>query len=119
MKMRNVVVSGLVLASGLLLPAAYATEDAAAVADAHQQMAASYQAKAAEQDALIAEHEQMKKDYEKRFTPPNASKVGVPSDVKEMEAHCDRIINAAEKEKQELLDFAKWHEMRAAELQGK
>jgi HD-like signal output (HDOD) protein len=85
----------------------------------HKTLAASYQEKAAVQDGLIAEHQQMKKDYEKRYTPGNASKVGVPARVTEMQAHCDKLITAATQEKQELLDFAKWHQMRASELQGR
>lgn len=116
MKTKNVVSVMMMLM--LISPMfAYAGEVSEVVAD-HKAMSASYQEKAAAQDALIVEHQQMKKDYEKRFTPSNYTKVGIPSKVTEMEAHCDKIINLAQQEKQELLDFAKWHQMRAAELQG-
>ena len=50
--------------------------------------------------------------------PATGQKIGIPSNVKEMDKHCSKIIKAAQQEKQALLDFAKCHEMRAAELQG-
>ncbi len=116
MKTLKIALLSLTLASGLSLPA-FAAEVSEVIAD-HQSMATSYEQKAASQEALISEHKQMKKEYAKRFTPSNSSKMGVPPKVKEMEAHCDKIINLAQQEKQVLLDFAKWHQMRGAELQG-
>lgn len=97
---------------------AFAAEVSEVIAD-HKSLAASYQEKAAAQDALIQEHQQMKKDYNRRFTPSNYSKIGIPSRVKEMDKHCDKIVKAAKQEKQTLLDFAEWHRMRAAELEGR
>ena len=117
MKTNKYVTSGLMILTMLSQVPAFAAEVSSVIAD-HRAMASSYQEKAATQDALIAEHQQMKKDYEKRFTPSNYTKVGIPSKVTEMEAHCDKIIQTAQQEKQELLDFSKWHQMRAAELQG-
>ncbi len=82
----------------------------------HQSLAASYEQKALAQDALIAEHVQMKKDYTERFaTNP---KMAPPADIQKMNSHCDTIIKEAETLKQDFLDFAKWHKMRASELQG-
>lgn len=82
----------------------------------HEALAAQYEAKAAEQDALIAEHSPMKKEYEERFWM--LKKAAKPQDVVDMEKHCNTIINAAQNEKSALLEFAKWHRMRAAELKG-
>ena len=118
MKTSKCITFGWMILTMLSQVPAFAAEVSTVAAD-HKAMAVSYQEKAAAQDALIAEHQQMKKDYEKRFTPSNASKIGVPSKVAEMESHCDKIIQLAQQEKQEMLDFAKWHQMRAAELEGR
>ena len=118
MKTSKYVTIGWMILTMLSQYPAFAAEVSDVAAD-HKAMAASYQEKAATQEALITEHQQMKKDYEKRFIPSNASKVGIPSKVTEMESHCDKIIQLAQKEEQELLDFAKWHQMRAAELEGR
>lgn len=83
----------------------------------HESLAASYEQKALEQDALILEHQQMKKDVADRaVSSPKSGPVPV---VKEMEKHCNAIINDAQILKTELQEFAKWHRMRAAELQGR
>ena len=103
------IMMGAVLAAPL-----YANEPAQVAAD-HLAMAASYEQKAAAQDALIAEHQQMKKD-EQRFYIND--KVTPKSNYTKMNMHCDKIIQGAQDLKAELLEFAKWHKMRAAELQG-
>jgi hypothetical protein len=105
----------LVFASPLRVQAAEVSD---VIAD-HQATATSYEQKAAQQDALIKEHVEMKKTYAQRYTPGNASKIGVPSKVKQMEKHCNAIVKDATKLRNELLDFAKWHRMRAAELEGR
>ncbi len=83
----------------------------------HEKLAASYEEKALTQDALILEHEQMKTDFAKSVA--TSPKGGLPPSVKAMEKHCDAIIKDASNLKAELLDFAKWHRMRAAELAGR
>ena len=90
--------------------------ETSAVASDHLALAASYEEKVAAQDALIAEHTQMKQDYKERFYVND--KVTPQDQFLKMDAHCDAIIADAQKLKDELLDFAKWHRMRAAELQG-
>lgn len=85
-------------------------------AEDHLALAASYEAKVAVQDALIAEHTKMKADYKDRFFVNE--KVTPITKIREMEDHCNAIIEAAQVEKSQLLDFAKWHRMRASELQG-
>jgi hypothetical protein len=107
----------LAVLTALLLAMALPVGVQADEASDHQAFVASYEQKAAEQDALIAEHVQMKKDYADRFVGPQ--KTGTPAQVKEMEQHCDAIIQDATKLRDEFLEFAKWHKMRAAELQGR
>lgn len=117
MKKLGFLVTGMMLVLGMLVtPFAFADENSDAIAE-HQKLAAEYQAKAAEQDALIAEHSPMKKEYESRFWM--IKKAAKPKNVEDMDKHCTTIVQAAQAEKNELLEFAKWHEMRAAELQGK
>ncbi len=99
-----------------MTPYAHAAEDTAALVADHQAMAASYDNKAKAQDELIAEHTQMKQDYKKRFYINE--KVTPASGLAKMDEHCDAIIGDAKKLQAEFLDFAKWHRMRAAELQG-
>lgn len=117
MKTSKYVALGLMALAMLSQIPAFAAEVSDVIAD-HQSTATSYEQKAAQQDALIKEHVEMKKTYAQRYTPSNASKIGVPSKVKEMEKHCNAIVKDATKLRNELLDFAKWHRMRAAELQG-
>lgn len=95
---------------------AYAADDVSEAVKQHQTLAAQYETKAAEQDALIAEHSTMDKKYEERFWM--IKKAGKPNNVVDMDKHCSAIVQAAQTEKNELLGFAQWHRMRAAELQG-
>jgi len=83
----------------------------------HLKMVKYYEGKAAEQDAIITEHQQMKKEYKQRYFINE--KVTPVSRLKNMEQHCDAIINDAQKLKADFLESAKWHKMRAAELEGK
>ena len=113
----TILSSMLVLALGLgFVAPVFAAEDVSEAVKQHETLAAQYEAKAAAQDALIAEHTPMQKNYEERFyTIKKASK---PKNVVDMGKHCTGLIQAAQAEKNELLEFAKWHRMRAAELQG-
>ena len=94
----------------------YAAEPSQVAAD-HLAMAKSYEDKAAAEDALIAEHEQMKRHYKARFFI--SERITPMIQLMKMEKHCDVIIEDAQKMKADFLDFAKWHRMLAAELQGK
>ena len=94
----------------------YAAEPSQVAAD-HLAMAKSNEDKAAAQDVLIAEHEQMKMHYKARFFINERTTPMIL--VMKMEQHCDAIIKDAQKLKADFLDFAKWHRARAAELQGK
>ena len=95
---------------------AYAADDVSEAVSQHQTLAAQYEAKASEQDALIAEHSTMDKKYEERFWM--IKKAGKPNNVLEMDKHCTAIVQNATGLRNEFLEFAKWHRMRAAELQG-
>ena len=110
-KLQSVILATLLLA--MALPVRVQADE---VSD-HQGLVASYEKKAAEQDAVIAEHEQMKKDYAARFSVPQ--KGGKLPQIQAMEKHCNAIIEDATKLRDEYRDFAKWHKMRAAELQGR
>lgn len=97
------------------LTSVYAGE-ASEVASDHLAQAAAYEQRAQAQSDLIAEHTKMKEDYIRRYFINE--KVSPTAKIKEMEKHCDTIIQDAANLKAELLDFAKWHRMRAAELKG-
>lgn len=79
----------------------------------HLVSVSSYEEKAKEIDALIADHKQLKKDYRERFfinpelTPPEK--------LQKIEMHCDAVIKAAENEKEALLAIAKLHQNSADE----
>lgn len=89
----------------------------AQVASDHQAMAASYEEKAKAQQGLIDEHTQMKKDYKSKYYINE--KLTPARTLDPMNKHCDVIIKDATKLRDELQEFAKWHKMRAAELEGK
>lgn len=115
MKALGIVILGLAIMVGSLVPYnVYAAEPSESAAD-HLAAAKSYEDKAAALDPVIAEHEQMKKDYRSK-----ASIAKLPiTDVRKMNEHCDAIIKDAKKLKAAYLEFAKWHQMKAKELQGK
>jgi hypothetical protein len=121
MKTRNIIILSLVIMIGFALSHnlshnLYAAEPLQVAAD-HLSMVKNYADKAAEQSAIIAEHQQMKLDYKKRYYINE--KLTPSARMKEMEDHCDAIIHHAQMLRDEFLEFAKWHKMRAAELQGK
>lgn len=116
MKTLNVTVCLMLLFVFALFQNGYAVDQSQATAE-HLKMAKYYEDKAAEQDALIAEHEQMKANYKQDFFINE--KVSPMNKLKKMEQHCDAIIETARKQKNQLLEFAKWHRLRVAEMQGK
>lgn len=117
MKKISITILSLAILSGFALyQNLYAAEPSQVTAD-HLKMEKYYEGKAAEQDAIIAEHQQMKSEFKQRYYINE--KVTPVSRLKEMEKHCDAIIHDAQKLKSDYLESAKWHKMRAAELQGK
>ncbi|TAK06164.1 MAG: hypothetical protein EPO39_09560 [Candidatus Manganitrophaceae bacterium] len=108
------------LGVGLILAAASApvyAADVDQVISEHLAKAASYEEKAKAQDALIAEHQQEKKDYKKRYYIND--KITPPQTLAVVEKHCDAVIGDAAKVRDDLQEFAKWHRMRATELKGR
>ena len=93
------VVAGIVLVGSLAAPV-FAEADVSQVAKDHLAMAASYEEKATVQEALVAEHTAMKRDYKRRFYVND--KVTPLLKVQKTEAHCDAIIKAAQAEATEL-----------------
>jgi hypothetical protein len=114
------VFSSILLSAGLILgsigyPPAYAAETAQVMAE-HLAKAASYEEKAKAQDALIAEHQEEKKDYKRKYYIND--KVTPPHLLAPIEKHCETIIKDAAKLRDDLIELAKWHRMRATELRG-
>ncbi|MBA4373649.1 MAG: hypothetical protein C0402_12415 [Thermodesulfovibrio sp.] len=115
-KLSIIIFSLVIMIASVVAQNVYAAETSQVSTD-HLAMSKSYEDKAAAQDALIAEHEQMKKDYKSRFFINE--KLTPMAKLKKMNDHCDAIIKDAQKLKADFNDFAKWHRLRAAELQGK
>ncbi len=95
---------------------AFAAEDASVTVGQHQALAAQYEAKANDQNAIIAEHTSMTKEYEKRYGWMSVK--GGNKDAGDMDKHCKAIVQNATGLKNEFLEFANWHRMRAAEVKG-
>ena len=115
-KLSIIIYSLVIMIAAAVAQNVYAAEPSQVAAD-HLAMAKSNEDKAAAQDVLIAEHEQMKMHYKARFFINERTTPMIL--VMKMEQHCDSIIKDAQKLKADFLDFAKWHRARAAELQGK
>ena len=116
MKTFNDTILILAMVLGIVSPIPAYAQEVSQVASDHLAQAASYEQKVQAQDVLIAEHTKMKQDYRTRFFINE--KVSPMVEIRKMENHCDTIIKDASSLKGELLEFAKWHRMRAAELQG-
>ena len=82
-----------------------------AFAASHAEQAAAYEQKAADLDTVIAEHSSMKKEGMTDKTPMSTRQ--------KMEKHCDAIIGASKKLRDEYRSFATWHKMQDKEEKGK
>lgn len=82
----------------------------------HRKLAEVYRKKAAEYRAEAEEHRTMLAEYKKRSYQPKSSMEA--GDIKKMRLHCERYIKAAENHATEAEEMAKFHELRARELQG-
>jgi len=82
-----------------------------AFAASHAEQAAAYEQKAADLDTVIAEHTAMKKEGMTDKTPMSTRQ--------KMEKHCDAIIGASKKLRDEYRSFATWHKMQDKEEKGK
>ena len=84
----------------------------------HYVLADQYKKKAADLQGEIDRHNQMLAEYSKGIAKsPKAT--GENSYVKNMRLHCGKYIKAAENLESEDLEFAKFHTLRAKELEGK
>lgn len=83
----------------------------------HSAMAELYQKKAAEYRADIEAHKKMLADY-KKAAVENA-KMGENPHVKAERLHCEKYIKAAEALEAEATESAKFHTLRAKEMEGK
>ena len=86
-------------------------------AQEHRERAEHYQKKAAEYRQDAEAHKKMLADYTKQVG-------GAPSNLKDahtrkMRVHCERYIKAAEDLAREAEEMAKYHLMRAKEMEGK
>jgi hypothetical protein len=99
--MSGIAVAGLLLAMTM---SAFAVSPGV---DDHLTLAASYEQRAGQQDAVIAEHQQMKKEGVTDKTSPAVKD--------KMAKHCDAIIEHAKKLKEDYEAFARFHRMQAEE----
>jgi hypothetical protein len=84
----------------------------------HRERAEYYKKKAAEYRAEAESHKKMQADYNKGVAK-NPKDTGENPYVKKMRLHCEKYINAAENLAREADEMAKFHEMRAKEVEGK
>jgi hypothetical protein len=87
-------------------------------AQEHRERAEHYQKKAAEYRKETEAHKKMLADYSKTVAK-NPKDTGENAYIKKMRLHCEKYINAAEALAQEAEEMAKYHTMRAKEMEGK
>jgi hypothetical protein len=87
-------------------------------AQEHRERAAQYQKKAAEYREEAAAHRKMLADYSKTVAK-NPKDTGENAYIKKMRLHCEKYIKAAEALAAEADEMAKFHTMRAKEMEGK
>ncbi|HEY9434989.1 MAG TPA: hypothetical protein VI260_26335 [Blastocatellia bacterium] len=84
----------------------------------HRERAEYYKKKAAEYRADAASHKKMLADYSKGVAK-NPKDTGENPYIKKMRLHCEKYISAAENLARESDEMAKFHELRAKEMEGK
>lgn len=87
-------------------------------AQEHNERAAQYRKTADEQRQAAQAHRKMLADYSKTVSK-NPKDTGENAYVKKMRLHCENYIKAAEALAQEADEMAKYHTMRAKEMEGK
>lgn len=87
-------------------------------AQEHRERAEQYQKKAAEYRQEVEAHRKMLSDYSKTVarTPKDP---GENAYIKKMRLHCTKYIRAAEELAREADEMAKYHLMRAKEMEGR
>jgi hypothetical protein len=84
----------------------------------HYELAERYQKKAAEYRQEIEMHKKMLADYSNGVVK-NPKDTSENPYIKKMRLHCEKYINAVENMEQEAAEMAKFHTLRAKELEGK
>jgi hypothetical protein len=87
-------------------------------AQEHRERAEQYQKKAAEYRKEAEAHRKMLADYSKTVAR-NPKDTAENAYIKKMRLHCEKYIKAAEALAQEADEMAKYHTMRAKEMEGK
>jgi uncharacterized protein HemX len=87
-------------------------------AQEHRERAEQYRKKAAEYRKEAEAHKKMLTDYSKTVAR-NPKDTGENAYIKKMRLHCEKYINAAETLAQEADEMAKYHTLRAKEIEGK
>jgi hypothetical protein len=87
-------------------------------AQEHRERAAEYEKKAAEYRKEAEAHKKMLADYSKTVAR-NPKDTGENAYIKKMRLHCGKYSKAADALAQEAEDMAKYHAMRAKEMEGK
>ncbi len=87
-------------------------------AQEHRERAEQYQKKAAEYRKDAEAHKKMLTDYSKTVAR-NPKDTGESGYIKKMRLHCEKYSKAAEALAQEADEMAKFHTMRAKEMEGK
>jgi hypothetical protein len=87
-------------------------------AQEHRERAEQYRKKAAEYRKEAEAHKKMLADYSKTVAK-NPKDTGENAYIKKMRLHCEKYSNAAEALAQEAEEMAKYHTMRAKEMEGK
>jgi hypothetical protein len=76
-------------------------------------LAEKYQKMAADQEAIVKEHTEMKKEYRSKFFLPKQEREKALAD---MDKHCDAIIAEAQKLADGYKAMAQWHKMHAEHM---
>jgi hypothetical protein len=87
-------------------------------AQEHRDRAEQYRKKAAEYRNEAEAHKKMLADYSKTVAR-SPKETGENAYIKKMRLHCEKYINSAEALAQEADEMAKYHTMRAKEMEGK
>jgi hypothetical protein len=121
---RTIVAAALILAVAVFNPTASAQDHsghemkAPQTSKEHRDRAGYYKKKAAEYRSEAESHKKMLADYSKGVAK-NPKVTGENPYIKKMRLHCEKYINAAENLALEADEMAKYHEMRAKEVEGK
>lgn len=87
-------------------------------AQEHRDRAEYYKKKAAEYRTEAESHKKMLADYSKGVAK-NPKDTGENPYIRKMRLHCEKYVNAVESLAREADEMAKFHEMRAKEMDGK